>query len=179
MHLTQMTGGIMALKMPREEYVETVLDRVRSALTTTDLDLTVSPEDTAEAMVEAIPHPHHYSDVIGTFVSSQGARNRLGLKSRQALASRVRSGHLLRAKTSDGHVVYPSFQFSGGEVHPRLVPLLVELKDVDGWAAALWLSVPNPDLDGQRPRDWVRNPDHDLQRACGLAAEAALAWSAP
>ncbi|PFG20151.1 hypothetical protein [Serinibacter salmoneus] len=160
-----------------QEYVESVLTHVREGLSRAHLDLSQSAEQTANAMVAALPTHHAYDELIGPFLSSQGARTLLGLESRQALQHRVDVGSVLRARTDDGINVYPAFQFDGGRVHPALLPVLGALRDIDGWTAALWLCLPNDELDGLEPRTWLLDPERDGERVVGLAREAAASWT--
>lgn len=110
------------------------------------------------------------------------ARQTLGLKSRQALASRVSNGSVLALKSADGAVLYPVSQFhrrSDGtaEVKPALVAFLRTLRAFDPWAVGVLLHTPAPELGGLTPMGWARQ-DRDPDTLADLAHAVAREWSA-
>jgi hypothetical protein len=96
----------------------------------------------------------------------------------QSVYNRVNARRLIAAKTSDGRVVYPAFQFvvRPGRVQVRndvidLWQLLPVPSDgrIDAWTSISWLNGPRKDLDGQTPLAWLDSHglDQRLRRAAG------------
>ena len=76
--------------------------------------------------------------------------------SKQAVDARRKKHTLLAVKTAGGRWAYPTFQFTGNAVDPRLVPAIQAFRDAPAWSAALWFVTPNPDLDDATPLAWAR-----------------------
>jgi hypothetical protein len=114
-------------------------------------------DDVAEMVRVLLPAPpgNPLATAIGRFYRSDAVMVLLGLNSKQALASRRRTGAVLAAKTADGTLAYPAFQFDvpGRRVDPNLAPVIRVLREVDSWSAALWLVTANADLDERSPLD--------------------------
>jgi hypothetical protein len=101
--------------------------------------------------------PNTLDAEIGPFYDTAGVEALLGGVSKQAVEARRRARTILALKTTDGRWAYPTFQFTGGDVDPALVPAIQAFRDAPPWSAALWFVTANPDLDGATPLDWVRN----------------------
>lgn len=131
-------------------------------------------DDVAQLVRDLLPAPpgNPMASAIGRFYRSDAVMELLGLNSKQALASRRQSGAVLAAKTADGTLAYPAFQFdvAGRRVDPTLAPVIRELREVDGWTTALWLVTANPDLDGRSPREALTDPEAVLLAAKHLVA---------
>lgn len=97
------------------------------------------------------------------------------------LAARRESGEVLGLSTRDGDVVYPLWQFQRREgrveVKPALVPLFRALRRFDGWAVAVLLHTPSPELDGQTPLGWL-DGGRDPAAVGALGGVVAREWSA-
>ncbi len=82
---------------------------------------------------------------------------------------------LLELATSDGHRVYPAFQFTDTGIDARFQPALAALATAPRWTAALWFVTPNPDLDGLTPLDWIR-ADKAIETVRVSARAAVADW---
>ncbi len=94
-------------------------------------------------------------------------------KSEQAVA---KDGRLLRLRNQDGRPVYPVVQFDGRRPLPGVAEAVGVLdKVVDPLTVASWLTAPNPQLEGRRPVEALRDGDLGavLAVARTLAASAA------
>lgn len=139
------------------------------------LDEIGSTEEIARRMLDVLPEPSHWNEVLGPFYTTRQVASLLGNASRQALADRRKRGTLLGLKTSDGTLVYPSFQFDESR---RVVPGLAEVLrsfrdvDVDGWTVAAWLVSASSALDGCSVVEWLRRGG-DLEPVLALAQDTA------
>jgi hypothetical protein len=93
---------------------------------------------------------------IGPFYDTASVQTLLGDVSQQAVEARRQKHTILAVKTSDRRWVYPTFQFTGSDVDPTLVPAIQAFWDAPAWSAALWFVTPNPDLDDATPLEWTR-----------------------
>ena len=94
---------------------------------------------------------------IGPFYDTAAVTTLLGGVSKQAVEARRKKHTLLALKSADGRWAYPTFQFTGNAVDPRLVPAIQAFRGAPAWSAALWFVTPNPDLDDASPLDWARD----------------------
>lgn len=145
----------------QSEYEDAVVQQVRLRLDVKVAALIdigaplMKPADLADAMIAIIPDAaveHPYTR-MGPFYSSKGVSRLLRIRTKQALSDRRERGTVLAAQTQDATWVYPAFQFDAkrGRVRPELVPVLAALRGAPRWGAALFLTTPNPELDGQAP----------------------------
>jgi hypothetical protein len=103
-----------------------------------------------------LPPPHSaLAASIGPFYRTKSVQALLGGLSEQAVTARREAHTILAMQTADRRWVYPSFQFSGSDVHPALLPAIRALRNTPAWSAALWFVTPNPDLDGTPPLEWA------------------------
>lgn len=122
-------------------------------------DLAAPPVDEMlDRLAALLPpaEPNALDAEIGPFYDTAGVETLLGGVSKQAVAARRHAHTILALKTADGRWVYPTFQFTGSDVDPALVPAIQAFRDAPGWSAALWFVTPNPDLDDTTPLDWAR-----------------------
>ena len=106
----------------------------------------VSPGDFAEWLNEQLPKRSAWDRVVGPFYTTDQLTKRFEV-SRQALFDRVQRRTLLGLRTSDGQVLYPTFQFSGASVVAGLSEVLQAVSDViDDWTLASWLVARQPGL---------------------------------
>jgi hypothetical protein len=137
-----------------------------------------SPVEAADRIVSLIPKRSVWSDVVGPVYTQQQVRKLTGAGSRQALADRVARRTLLGLRTSDGHVVYPVFQFSGTRVLPGLSKILQAVGDsVDGWTLASWLRAPQPGLDGKSVLESLSQNGSPDEAVLALTQTAVERWS--
>ena len=111
---------------------------------------------------------------LGPFHDTAGVQRLLEDGTGEALAIHHERGTILAVTTSDGHRVYPAWQFTGSTVDPALTPAIQALRNTDPWSAALWFVTPNPDLDEQTPLNWAthqQSPDRLLTSAHHTAYE--------
>ena len=124
--------------------------------------------------------PNRLATLLAPFWSSTKVQTELGLKSRQALDERRKSGRVLALKTSDNHRIYPVSQFQRRgnhiEVKPELIKMLSVLRDHDPWSVAVLLHTPAPELGTLTPLDWIRKR-RDTAVLETLARHVAAAWS--
>jgi hypothetical protein len=133
------------------------------------LDGIGSPRDLARRMLEIVPLPSRWDDLLGPFYSTGQVAKILGGVSRQAIADRRERRTLLGLKTADGVMVYPTFQFDDrNQVLPGLSEILQAFRDsaVDDWTLAGWLVAPSKALCDRTVIEWLRE---------GEAREVALA----
>ena len=112
---------------------------------------------------------------IGPFYDTAAVTTLLGGVSKQAVEARRKKHTLLAVKTADGRWAYPTFQFTGNAVDPRLVPAVQAFRHAPAWSAALWFVTPNPDLDGASPLDWARD-ERPRETLTASAARTAHQW---
>src|SRR4051812_44816009 len=94
---------------------------------------------------------------IGPFYDTASVQALLGDVSKQAVAARRQAHTILALRTSDRRWVYPTFQFTGEDVIPALVPVIQAFRDAPAWSAALWFVTSNSDLgDDMTPLAWTR-----------------------
>jgi hypothetical protein len=94
---------------------------------------------------------------IGPFYDTASVATLLGGVSKQAVEARRKKHTILAAKTADGRWAYPTFQFTGSDVAPALVPAIQAFRHAPAWSAAAWFVTPNPDLDDATPLEWARD----------------------
>lgn len=103
----------------------------------------------------------------------------------QAIYNRTQSRRLIAAKTSDGRIVYPAFQFVVRPGRLQVRNDVIELwkllpaseQRIDAWTLIAWLNGPRKDLEGQTPLEWLdgHGLDERLQRAAGQVRRRAAA----
>lgn len=124
------------------------------------------------------PAGHPFNDFIGPFYDTPGLTNWLHI-SRRALQQRVRAASVLGCPLADGSLVYPTWQFrDDGTTLPSLAAVVKTLSAAtsDPWQIALWLSVPNGNLDGMSARDWLRG-NRSRERVLAAAKQTAAVWA--
>lgn len=158
------------------------IDQVKAELGKGEVSQLPPPEQAAKVLrdlVFAVPHP--LAERLGPVWTSIHTREQLGLKTRQALDSRRRTGSILGVKASNGDVYYPVSQFrvlhGTVEVRPALAAVFKALRDQDPWAVATVLTVPAPELGEQSPLEWER-AGKDPQALVRLAHRIRHEWAA-
>jgi hypothetical protein len=119
--------------------------------------------------------PNALDEEIGPFYDTAGVEMLLGGVSKQAVEARRKKHTILAVRTSDHRWAYPTFQFTGSEVDPALVPAIQALKGAPAWAAALWFVTPNPDLDEVTPLEWARS-GRPTEAVLGSARRTVSEW---
>ncbi|MFL6200443.1 MAG: hypothetical protein ACJ76J_14795 [Thermoanaerobaculia bacterium] len=136
---------------------------------------------------EGYPKPmataSRWDDLLGPFYTTAKVSEILGGVSRQAIADRRERHTLLALKTSDGTLVYPTFQFGD---HSEILAGLPEILQcfrakrgdnrVDDWTLAGWLVSKLRPLEGRSPVEWLRL-GRDPEPVLVLAREAARRYS--
>lgn len=118
------------------------------------LDLAAPPvEEMLDRVTALLPPaaPNVLDAAIGPFYDTVAVETLLGGVSKQAVSARRKARTILAVKTRDGRWAYPTYQFSGSEVDPALVPVIQALRDAPAWSAALWFVTPNADLGDMTP----------------------------
>lgn len=168
---------------PVEPYLEAIATGLRPALRKRltmyvrqggRLESIGSAEELVGRMLDAVPRPSRWDDLLGPFYDTTEMARLLGGISRQAVAERRRRRTLLALKTSDGILVYPTFQL---DEHNAVVAGLAEVlqsfgDEVDGWTLAGWLVSPSRALDGLSAVEWLRQK-RDAAPVLALARDAA------
>jgi hypothetical protein len=124
------------------------------------LDLVAPPvEEMLDRVTALLPPatPNALDAEIGPFYDTAGVETLLGGVSKQAVEARRKKHTILAVKTSDSRWAYPTFQFTGNEVDPALVPTIQAFRGSPAWSAALWFVTPNPDLNEMTPLEWARS----------------------
>jgi hypothetical protein len=150
----------------------TPLDRLRS-------------DELADLLVSGLPvieSGNKLADLVGPCYLTVGVQTVLGRRrgapvSKQAVADRRSRGAILALNTADGLWVYPTWQFTGGEVRSEVITLLTIFGDSPRWSVAAWFRTPAGDLAGQTPLQWLDRgaPLADVER---LARHSAARWAA-
>lgn len=112
---------------------------------------------------------------IGPFYDTAGVEALLGGVSKQAVEARRKKHTILAVKTSDGRWAYPTFQFTGSDVDPALVPAIQAFRGAPAWSAALWFVTPNLDLDEVTPLEWARS-GRPAEALVGSARRTVSEW---
>ncbi|MFF5019471.1 hypothetical protein [Streptomyces sp. NPDC001165] len=97
---------------------------------------------------------------------------------RHTLAKRARQRSLLALRTSDGHTVYPVFQFAGNQVLPGIGAVLREFPDDDPdlfWTIASWMRKPLTTLNERSVIEALNQGEIDA--AVKAANATASRWS--
>jgi hypothetical protein len=178
-----------ALTADAEAYVERVVRQVRAGLArrlarqksqAAQVQSALPAEALAERMLEVLPQPSPWNQLIGPFYTTSQVRTLLGGIRRQAIDDRRRRRTILVLTTADGTLVYPAFQFGDdNEVLKGFAEILqcFEPDVVDDWTLAGWLISPLKSLGGKSIVDWLRR-GKDLQTAKQLARQAAVRFAA-
>lgn len=136
-------------------------------------------EELARRMVDVVPEPSRWDDLLGPFYTTGQVGKLLGGISRQAVADRRDRRTLLGLKTADGVIVYPTFQFGErNEVLTGLAEVLQRFRDshVDDWTLAGWLVSPSRTLEGRSAVEWLRQ-GLDPEPVLHLADDASRRFS--
>ena len=142
------------------------------------LDLVAPPiEEMLNRVTALLPPaaPSALNAEIGPFYDTAGVATLLGGVSKQAVADRRKKHTILAVKTSDGRWAYPTFQFTGNDVDPALVPAIQAFRSAPAWSAALWFVTPNPDLDEATPLEWAHS-ERSAQALVTSAGRTAHEW---
>lgn len=163
-----------------EEYVDSLVAALRPRLlahVARERDLP-APDELADLLSISLPSAglDEHFDGLGPFYDSAGARRQLGGVTKQALESRRHHHTVLALRAGDGTWLYPAWQFTGsGDIHVALRPVLRALRDLDRWAAGVWLVAEHPALGGRSPREALRaGVDPDEVAALARSDAAAL-----
>jgi hypothetical protein len=139
------------------------------------LDKLGRAEEVARRMLATVPAPSRWDDLLGPFYSGGQVAQILGGISRQAVADRKERRTLLGLKTSDGVVVYPTFQFDDRNKVWTGLPEILQCfrgSGVDDWTLAGWLVSPMMSLEGRSVLETIRLGE-DLKPLLALARDAA------
>lgn len=120
-----------------------------------------------------------WNEILGPSYSTTQVAKICGGISRQALADRRERRTILGLKTTDGIVVYPTFQFDEKNRVLRGLPEVLQCfrgVDVDDWTLAGWLVSPLRALGSRSVVEWLRL-GKELGPALVLAQDAARRFS--
>jgi hypothetical protein len=132
-------------------------------------------EELARRMVEVVPEPSRWDDLLGPFYTTAQVAKLWGGVSRQAVSDRRDRRTLLGLKTTDGVMVYPTFQFdTRNEILAGLPEVLQCFRSsaVDDWTLAGWLVSPSRALEGRSAVEWLHlglDPEPVLRLARDVA----------
>lgn len=138
-----------------------------------------SAEELAERMLQAVPTVSRWNELLGPFYSTNQVAKICGGISRQALANRRERRTILGLKTSDGVMVYPTFQFDEKNRVLKGFPEILQCfrgVDVDDWTLAGWLVSPSRSLGSRSVVEWLRL-GKEIEPALVLARDAARRFS--
>lgn len=136
-----------------------------------------TPEATAARMLAALPIAEPYDELIGPFFDTVGLATLRGL-SRQAIHAQMRRRHLLGVHTTDGDLLYPSFQFTAaGDPLPHLREVLdiLDPDAADAWGDALWLNAAVDRFGGRNAAQLLRQGD--VEPVISAATHDAGQWA--
>lgn len=168
--------------LPVEEYVRrsvSAFEEQLRGLIERNGALDLSPVEAGHRAAASLGLGQAWSDDIGPFLDTEGARAALGGVTKQAVSARVHRAALLGLPLApDGsgrtRLVYPAWQF---EVLDDLSAVLARAGyDVErpssAWTIATWLRTPDPDLGDLEPVALLRagHADAVLDAAADVAA---------
>lgn len=156
---------------------------IEKRLPTQQLEALESQYGSMEAVVDylltSLPTVNVLDEKVGPFRDTTNMQKFLGL-TRQGVDQRVTAGTLLCVRSSDGHRMFPDFQF---DKNRQSLPHLREVLDAlhsdrkNAWGAALWLAQPDDDLGGRTPADVLRD-GADIAVVLQLAMQAGMLFAA-
>jgi hypothetical protein len=144
---------------PAERLVSALMRRVEFLDLSEVERVNGSMDAVAERMLASIPGTHALDERVGPFYDTAGLRKWFDM-GRQTLQAQAKVGDVLCVVSSDGHRLYPSFQFDvQGSPLPRLREVLAALDPdrVDLWGDAVWLNTPATELDDRSPAQVLRS----------------------
>ena len=164
------------LERIRAVIIPTVRARVRNGQLPTERPL----EDLVAMMAAPIPDVSLWDDAVGPFYSTRGVGELLGV-TRQALAQQRQRHRILSVETSDGQILYPTFQFDRQRrVLPGLASILAQAvgAPISDWTFASFLrSAGLPELDGRSIVDHLSGGG-DPAAAITALKRASSRWAA-
>jgi hypothetical protein len=152
------TDAPRTVTLEQQKLISLILDKLSGAKLASAIESSKTLEDVANLMVASLPETNDLDAGVGPFYDTAGLVKWLGI-TRQAIFQRVRSGTLLGVQSSDGHWMYPSFQFTDkGEPLPRLREVVGAINpgNTDAWGTAIWLNYPMSKLGGSTPAEALR-----------------------
>src|SRR5699024_9242554 len=117
-----------------------------------------------------LPVENPAAEAIGPVLETSDLVGWLGI-TKQAIHNRVRRHDLLALKTSDGHVVYPDWQFDDdGTTRSGVRHAVKALSEagMDPWTQASWFRGASSAFDGGSAAQWLtegRDPDVVIREA--------------
>lgn len=125
--------------------------------------LELAPEDAGRQAAASLAVGRRWDQDIGPFYDTDGARAALGGVTKQAVSDRLRRGALLGLTlapdgTGRARLVYPVWQFDViDQLHEVLPATGYDIdRPTTGWTIAVWLTTPDPGLEGQTPLALLR-----------------------
>lgn len=116
------------------------------------------------SLVASLRQSDFWDLAVGPFYDARGLMKWLGV-TRQVLQDRTQAGEILCVATTEGDLLYPSFQFgSAGEPLPHLSQILRLLEPIadDAWDKALWLNAPSDTFNKRTAVEALRAGDDEL-----------------
>ena len=162
------------------EILETVRERVTGHVEAGDESLIgLSPEAIGLAVDQwFIPSGARLADRVGPVYNASATHQLLDIDRRQ-VADRRSRGTILALKTSDGHWLYPTFQFTDASVDQRFKALFsrfAQMSDTPWWTVAVWFRTTHKELNELTPAEWVRK-GRDITVVDVLADELVRRWT--
>ena len=172
--------GHMSADEISEMLAGTVRERVAGHIEAGDESLIeLSPESVKTAVDQwFVPSGARLADRVGPVYDASATHRLLDIDRRQASDRRSR-GTILALRTSDGHWMYPTFQFAGHSVDPRFKGLFSSFAKVPStpwWTVAAWFRTTRKDLGGLTPADCVRS-ERRLEVVASLVDELVRRWT--
>jgi len=162
----------------REELLAAIREHLGGIDVRPVIDVLGGVDAVAARMLASVPGANVYDDSLGPFYDTTSLGRWRGIR-RQSIDGQVRRGNVLCVTTSDGHRLYPSFQFDGpdGTPLPNLARVLAVLdpRRADVWGDAIWVREPRPELGDRSPAQALRDGDADDVIALARQAGALLA----
>jgi hypothetical protein len=116
-----------------------------------------------------------WNDILGPFYSADQVVKIWGGVSKKTLADWRGQSAVLGLETTDGFIVYPTFQFDEKNRVLRGLPEVLQCFhgiNVDDWTVAGWLVSPSRALGSRSVVDWLRL-NRELEPVLVLARESA------
>lgn len=124
-----------------------------------------------------------WNELLGPFYSASGVSDRLHL-TEEELHQQVQQRKLLGLQTSEGAMVFPTFQFvQEGTEAPIVVQGLPEILEVfdyrepgTAWTLASWLKAGHLELGGKSVIDYLKETG-DLEKPLAMSRSTASRWA--
>jgi hypothetical protein len=160
------------------QHIQTVIGTLLQDWDDASLQAIVAMDENvlAERILAALPSSNVWDAELGPFYEGSALAKWKGI-ARPSVYKAVKERRAVGLKTSDGDILFPSFQFDAtGQYLPELRKVLdlLDPNNQDPWGDALWLRTPFDTADGPTPAALLRSGD--TERVLAEASHAGSVW---